>query len=246
MVLDIRRHQSLFDGDTFNTPIHVIGAGATGSWLVLELAKLGIKGNLIHVWDFDHVEEHNIPNQAYNLISYNHGTIDGVHNRADAPLEYSTHVRKPKIEALYQVVREATGECFKAHYAKYESQRLNGYVFLMVDSMEERKRIWEQAVKMKSAVKLLIEPRMGLDVGRVYNVEPTNMEHIRQYEDTFYTDEESEASACGTAQTVITTSVSTASWCARQLVNHVGEVELDNEILIDYKYNNIFTNRWEE
>ena len=62
-MLDISRHRELFDAEQFNTPITIIGVGATGSWLTLMLAKLGIKD--ITVYDFDVVEEHNIANQAF-------------------------------------------------------------------------------------------------------------------------------------------------------------------------------------
>ena len=220
--LDVRRHMELFDPYTFSTPIHVIGAGATGSWLVLQLAKLGITD--ITVWDFDTVEEHNIPNQAYLFGQ-----------KGDA-----------KVDALYDIVYANTQTDIKAHNQKYTNQRLSGIVFLMVDSMAERKRIWDEQIKMKSAVKLLIEPRMGLDVGRVYNVNPMDLTHIERYEQCFYSDDEAEVSACGTSMTVITTAMVISSWCARQLINfHQNEEPLDNEILIDLKYNNIITTRWE-
>ena len=62
MELDISRHKELFNPYYFNTPVTIIGAGATGSWLALMLAKLGIQD--ITVYDFDVVEEHNVPNQG--------------------------------------------------------------------------------------------------------------------------------------------------------------------------------------
>lgn len=219
--LDVRRHMELFDPYTFSTPIHVIGAGATGSWLVLQLAKLGITD--ITVWDFDTVEEHNIPNQAFGLPD----------------------IGENKAEQMYQHIDWLTNTQIKVQNKKYTNQRLSGIVFLMVDSMSERKRIWENSIKMKSAVKLLVEPRMGLDVGRVYNVNPMDLTHIEKYEDTYYEDDVAEVSACGTSMTVITTAMATASWCARQLINfHDDQELLDNEILIDYKFNNIITSRW--
>ena len=224
MTLDTRRHMELFDADSFTTPIHIIGAGATGSWLALMLAKLGIKGDLIHAYDFDHVEEHNVPNQLYSL--------------GDAK------VKRDKVEALYDILAEQTGTRIKISPLEFKDGRLSGYVFIMTDTMKSRKQIWERSIKMKQSVKLLIEPRMGLDLGRIYNVLPTDTEHIRQYEDTFYTDEEAETSACGTSQSVITTSTAVASMCVRQLINHHAEVELDNEIIVDFKYNNLITSRW--
>ena len=53
--LDIRRHMELFNPEKFTLPVHIIGAGATGSWLALSLAKLGITN--ITVWDFDVVAD---------------------------------------------------------------------------------------------------------------------------------------------------------------------------------------------
>lgn len=220
-MLDISRHRELFNAEEFNTPVHIIGVGATGSWLALALAKLGIQD--ITVWDYDTIEEHNVPNQLYSLPDVGMG----------------------KVEALRHYIRAVTGTEIKAKNTKFTNQRLRGIVFLMVDSMEQRKLIWENAIKMKQSVELLVEPRMGLDVGRVYNVIPTDLNHIKQYEDTYYGDDVAEVSACGTSMTVITTALGVASWCARQLINFTSGEVLDNEILIDFKYNNIFPTSWE-
>ena len=78
----------------------------------------------------------------------------------------------------------------------------------------------------------------------MYNVIPTDLTHIKEYEDTFYSDDDAEVSACGASMTVISTALGIASWCVRQLINWHNEEELDNEILIDFKYNNIFTKQW--
>ena len=219
-MLDLTRHIELFDAEKFNKPVHVIGVGATGSWVVLQLASLGITD--ITVWDYDVIEEHNIANQAYDL----------------------SHIGQPKVEALLDVVKRKTGTVIKTKNEKYIDQRLSGIVFLMVDSMAERKRIWEKSIRMKHLVTHLIEPRMGLDVGRVYNVNPTDLTHIREYEASYYGDYEAEVSACGASMTVITTAMSIASWCVRQVINLNAGVELDNEILLDFMYNNIITKQW--
>jgi molybdopterin/thiamine biosynthesis adenylyltransferase len=219
-LLDTRRHMELFDADKFDTPITVIGAGASASWLVSMLARLGITD--ITVWDFDKVEEHNVPNQAFGI----------------------KQVGMYKVDALKENILRDTGLEIKTVCDKFTNQRLAGYVFCMIDTMSGRKEIWEKSVKMKSAIKLYIEPRMGLDVGRVYNVEPMNLTHIKAYEDTFYTDKEAEVSACGTSMSVVTTATSIAAWCVRQLINNEAKEELDNEILIDFKYNNLIVSRW--
>lgn len=219
--LNISRHAELFEPYYFEHPVTIIGAGATGSWLALALAKLGITN--ITVYDFDEVEEHNVPNQAFGVQD----------------------VGNTKVSALHNLIAFTCGDVhIKVKDEKFTDQRLNGIVFLMVDSMAERKKIWENSIKMKSAVKLLVEPRMGLDMGRIYNIDPMNMGHIEKYEDTYYSDDEAEVSACGTSQTVITTALCIAGWCARQLINFHNKEELDNEIFIDFKFNNIITTRW--
>ena len=218
--LDVRRHMELFDPYSLDKKVTVIGAGATGSWLVLMLAKLGIQD--ITVYDFDKVEEHNIPNQLY-----------GIQN-----------VGEYKVMALREIIKEQTGTEINVFTDRFEHQRLSGYVYCMVDTMAGRDKIWKYSAKLKSAISLYTEPRMGLDTARVYNVEPMNLTHHKRYEACFYTDDEAEVSACGTSMSVITTALTTASWCARQLIEHHAGRELSNEILIDVMYNNIVETRW--
>lgn len=233
--LNISRHMELFDPDKFDLPVTIIGAGATGSWLALSLAKLGITD--ITVYDFDVVEEHNIPNQAFRV---NYDVDDG----SGYTFERTSDIGKSKVDALSELIWESTGTSIKTKNEKFVNQRLSGIVFLMVDSMAARKEIWENSIKFKTQVKLLVEPRMGLDVGRVYNVDPMNMNQIKKYEDTYYSDDVAEVSACGASMTVISSALGITSWCTRQLINFYNKEELDNEILIDFKYNNIFTTKW--
>jgi molybdopterin/thiamine biosynthesis adenylyltransferase len=220
--LDLRRQSEIFDAFSFNAPVTVIGCGASGSWLVLALAKLGITN--ITVYDYDVVEEHNIPNQAFGV----------------------EQVGMLKVGALSDMLQSQVGlkEPIKIKAEEFKTQRLSGIVFLMVDSMKARKEIWDASIKMKSAVKLLVEPRMGGEESRVYNVIPTDLNHIKRYEDCWYSDEEAQVSACGTSISVVTTAMSVASTCVRQLISFHNGVELDNEILTDYVYNNIYPTKW--
>ena len=154
------------------------------------------------------------------------------------------HLGKSKVEALYDLVKEQTGTELNIINGKYTRQRLSGYVFNCVDSMETRKNVWLNSVKFKTAIKNYVEPRIGLDTARIYNVDPMNTTHHSRYEDTFYSDEEAEVSACGTSLSVVTSSASIAGLCARQLVNHNNELELSNEILYDFMYNNVISEVW--
>lgn len=236
--LDISRHVELFNPRKFELPVTIIGAGATGSWLALALAKLGIED--ITVYDFDIVEEHNIPNQAFQQYRFKYS--DDLEKTELS--EKLGDVGVSKVNALQEMILEATGTEIKIKNEAFVDQRLAGIVFLMVDSMECRKEIWENSIKMKTAVQLLIEPRMGLDMGRIYNVVPTKLNHIKEYENTYYGDDVAEVSACGASKTVISSAMGITSWCTRQLINFYNGEELDNEILIDFKYNNIMPTKW--
>ena len=219
-MLDVSRHVELFNPYNFNTPVHIIGVGATGSWVALFLAKLGIKD--ITIWDFDDIREHNIPNQLFGM----------------------TDLGYLKINALQDIIRNNTSNLISTKNEKVTNQRLNGVIFLMVDTMEDRKTIWRNCIRLKPHIQHLIEPRMGLHVGRIYNINPVDLTQIEEYEKNFYDDEVAEVSACGASTSVISTAVGIASWCVRQLINWFNEEELDNEILIDFKNNNIITTRW--
>lgn len=231
MDINYSRQADLFDNSTFKTPIHIIGAGATGSWVALFLAKLGISN--ITVWDFDKVEEHNIPNQVYRI------KYEGLSG-------YETDIDKHKVEALGDLIYDSTGISLNQKNIRVDgNQPLSGIVFVLTDTMKSRKEIYEKAIKLNPAVKLLIETRMGLEGGRVYVVDPMNMKQAKEYESTFtYNDDEAEVSACGTSQSVIATAVQIASIAVWQVIKYHNGNEFDNEILVDCINNLTVTRRF--
>ena len=216
-MIDISRHRELINTDSFKDDVHVIGVGATGSFVAYMLAKLGIKN--IHVYDYDVVEEHNVANQIFGL----------------------NDVGKKKIDALKERVLTDTGIEIITHDEKITDQRFEGYVFIMVDSMASRKEIYTNCIKLKTNVKHAIEPRTGLDMMRVYNISPLNVDVLKAYEETLYGDDVAEVSACGSTMSIISSSFAVASWCVRQLINKYNEVPVSGEILVDFKFNNMFT-----
>src|ERR1700723_1389899 len=154
--IDTSRHIDVFSpGALGNVRVDIIGVGATGSRVVLSLAKLGLEN--IHVWDFDIVESHNIANQAYRL-----GDIGRL-----------------KVDALQEIVLDATGTRVTSHNEKVDgSQKLGEIIFLLVDSMAARKEIWNKSIRNKIRVKLMIETRMGTDSGRIYTIVPADPDQI--------------------------------------------------------------------
>lgn len=221
--MDFSRQHEIFDYETFETPVHVIGCGATGSWVALMLAKMGVKD--VTLWDFDKVEEHNLPNQFFNKEA----------------------VGMLKADETTKLCNSFGGiKCFATKNVKVDgSQPLSGVIFMLTDTMSSRKEIYNRAIKYRPNIELLIETRMDLKGGRIYTINPTNFEHTKKYEETLYSDEESAVSACGTSQSIISTAIQIASMAIWQMINWHNDVEYNNEILLDCENNNILTQRWE-
>lgn len=168
------RHLSVFDPEGFgDRRIDIVGVGATGSRIALSLAKLGIKD--IHVWDFDKVEEHNIPNQMFDF----------------------SDIGSFKVDAMKRVIEAVTGTKVTTHNEKVDgTQAFGEVVFLLTDTMSSRKEIWK-GIKLKLNIKLMIETRMGTDTGMVYAINPCLPSQIKAWEGTLCDDKQAVASACG-------------------------------------------------
>lgn len=228
--MDFSRQKEIFVPENFSLPVHVIGAGATGSWLTLFLAKMGITN--ITVYDFDKVEEHNLPNQLYRDGMQGGGNISDV------------SILKPM--ALGHIVKQFTGTDIKVSYERVtgDTETLNGVVFILTDSMKSRKEIFDRAIKMKYGTNLLIETRMDLEEGRIYTINPINSKHITEYEKTLYSDDTAAVSACGASRSIVSTAALIASYAVWQLINFHNDVEIDNEIIFNIKHNSLMTRRF--
>jgi len=124
MSLNFWRQLDVFNPEDFKKEVHVIGCGAIGSHLVDTLIRSGI--SKITVYDFDEVEDHNLPNQIFNL----------------------SHVGKKKVEAMAEIAKWL-GVDLTAVDKKVEEVPTSGgaYIFMAVDSMAARKSIWDNSVK---------------------------------------------------------------------------------------------------
>jgi tRNA A37 threonylcarbamoyladenosine dehydratase len=198
--------------------IDIIGAGATGSHVIVALAMLGLTD--IHVWDFDKIEAHNLANQAFM--------------KAD--------VGKFKVDAIKELVKQKTGrDVVTAHNERVDgTQELGDVVFLLTDTMASRKEIWQQGIRDKNRTQLMIETRMGVDEGRVYTVEPGLAGNVRRWEGSLYEDKVAEASACGASVSVGPTAMFLASFAMWQMLRWSAKQggkadKLDNEIIFTFR-----------
>ena len=219
---DFSRQKNAFDVEKFIHQVHIIGCGATGSWLALALTKMGISN--ITLYDFDEVEIHNIPNQAFNV----------------------GQCGMNKAEALKELVLANTGISVTAKNTKVSGdERMQGIVFVLTDSMKSRKDIYEKACKFNPGVKLMIETRMDLKGGRIYTIDPSNLDHIKKYEETLYTDEAVvEPSGCRVSQTIVSSGMGIISLAMWQMINFVNDASNTNEILVDFENAYFLNSTW--
>lgn len=178
--VDPLRHMSVFDPDLFgDRQVDIIGCGATGSRIAMEVAKLGVRN--LHLHDFDEVEEHNVANQLFGIQD----------------------IGQMKAEALARRIEQDTGLTPEVHTEAVTGRSVLGhYVFLLTDTMASRKEIWEGAIRYKPGVEVMIETRMGASEGRVYIVRPCIPDQISLWESTLCDDEEASESLCGARVTV--------------------------------------------
>jgi molybdopterin/thiamine biosynthesis adenylyltransferase len=217
MILDNSRHYLIYN-PTLIPPISVdlIGAGAIGSFIALELAKLGVPN--LTIWDFDKVEEHNLANQLYG----------------------EDHIGWSKIEALKDVLQYLTSSetvskiTFKNE--KVTDQPLGNIVFMATDTMKSRKDIFETSLKMNIDSKLMIETRMGAQIAEIYSINPNSPRQIKVWEGSLFSDDEAaEESVCGLRSTVVSTANKTASLAVEQFINWCNRETIENYLLSSSK-----------
>jgi hypothetical protein len=144
-------------------PITVIGAGGIGAATVVALAKTGFEH--ITVYDFDTVEEHNLPNQLLPL--YTHSQTIGY----------------AKVYALDDLTRQLTGIRLQAHHQRYTDQPLGEIVISAVDSLDARRQIWERVSQSMDTL-FYLDGRMAITSMDLYAINMLNEEVVAKYEPT--------------------------------------------------------------
>lgn len=202
--MNLSRHSEVINPYICKKEINVIGVGAIGSHVANNLIRLGF--NKIKCYDFDKVEEHNVPNQLYTL----------------------KHVGMNKVDAMRQIAGEIVGnterdfsfEHMKVSKRYLEKNPMRGYVFICTDTMSSRHSLVERLLKEEDIPpKLIIETRMGKDSGYIFSV--THEDYDFWLSKSNYTDEETEVSACGNSITVGPTAQLLASMATWQFIKHL-------------------------
>ena len=223
-VIDISRHESVFNPAEFNYPCHIIGAGATGSRVFAALVELGMKQ--ISVYDDDIIEEHNLANQIYTGHDVGLAKVEGCMKFVQRKLGIGETAAIP---AEFRFIQRKVTD---AYLASGESMQ-GGIVFILTDTMESRRIIFDALESrcrrastspgMASAAPLLIiETRMGSTHGSIFTINPFDVAACKEWRSTLVDDTDPnniELSPCGTTLSVGTTASLIANYAVWQMKN---------------------------
>jgi molybdopterin/thiamine biosynthesis adenylyltransferase len=171
-VIDYNRQMGIINQNHFDKPLVLIGAGGIGSPTALALCKMGLKE--IIVYDDDKVEPHNLPNQIYR----------------------KNDIGKLKVEALKDMCLEFSDIKFTAIPRKFDGDLPERCVVVSgVDSMAARIDIWK-SLRFNSMASLYVDGRMGKEMVKIYRVNPTNMDSIKEYEESLVISEDNTPIPC--------------------------------------------------
>jgi len=156
-----------------NIPIHVIGAGAIGSFVVLGLAKAGFQN--ITVYDFDSVDEVNVGLQMYG----------------------PEHIGLPKVYALQQIIFSLAGLSIKIKQTKFSiDSPIDGFVYLCTDSMSSRTEVFNMLKGKMFGVKKVFDMRMGSEQLLCFSYDPCSDVETAEYVKSLYSDEDAAPQRC--------------------------------------------------
>ena len=163
-----------------STPVTIIGVGAIGRQVALQLAALGVKQ--IQLIDFDEVELHNITNQGFRTSDIGLAKVVAT---ATAISEIDSSIEVIKLQDRFRI-----------------RQSVDGVVFCCVDSISARTAIWNH---LKSRCSFWADGRMLGEVMRILIA--TDSESNDTYSNSLFSQSEAQTGACTSRSTIYAASI---------------------------------------
>lgn len=180
----LTRQLDIINPELQQKPITIVGAGAIGSFLALNLAKAGWTD--ITVYDFDTVSVENMSNQFFRF----------------------SDIGKNKVDALKDLVKDFTQIEINAVNQKLtgpELQGKSGILFYCVDSMQARYAL-TQDIGLTN-FELVIDTRMSAEFFVLHSFKPSSPD---KYLKTLFSDSEAVAERCTAKSTIYTATLASA------------------------------------
>lgn len=195
-----------------NRPVTVIGCGAIGRQVALQLAAIGVPKIRLH--DFDRVEDHNITTQGFRKEDVGLAKVEAV---GDA-----IHSLDPTIEVL-------------SFYDRYRPKDQEGdLIFCLPDKIDVRSTIWEnvgQYAAFWGDARMLGETLRILTVAR-----GRGSEH---YPTTLFKQEEAEVGRCTARSTIYAASIA-AALLVHQFTRYLREIPTTPDLMFNLLEDDFF------
>ena len=186
-----------------STPVTVIGVGAIGRQVALQLAALGVMK--IQLIDFDAVELHNVTTQGYRESDIGR---DKVTATANAIAELDSLIVVDPIVDRFRI-----------------RQSVNESVFCCVDSITSRTAIWNH---LQNRVEFWADARMLGEVIRVLSA-TNDSQSIKKYSDSLFSGEEAQAGSCTSRSTIYTANIA-PGMMVHQFARWLRKLPLDDDL----------------
>jgi len=183
----------------------VIGVGAIGRQVVLQLAAIGVPR--LQIIDFDVVEESNLASQGY----------------------LEEDLGKLKVDATAELCRRINGstdiQLVPERFRR--SMKVGNAVFCCVDRIDARKLIWQA---IGSQISFWADGRMTAEVLRILTA--CHFESRKHYPTTLFSAEEAHAGPC-TAKTTIYCANIAAGLMVSQFAKYLRQLPIDADIQLN-------------
>jgi len=207
-----QRQGSVVPSDRINDcKATVIGVGAIGRNVALQLASIGIPQ--LQIVDFDIVEETNIVTQGY----------------------LEKNLGEKKVEATGEACRQINGELqLEIADSRFKASMDRGdIIFCCVDSMEIRELIWKAVSK---DMKFFVDSRMSAETLRVLTVDSSD--GFKHYPETLFPDAEAFRGACTAKSTIYCANIA-AGFLVSSFTKWLRNIPNDPDVLVNLVSNEI-------
>jgi len=182
----------------------VIGVGAIGRQLAMQLAAIGVPR--LKLIDFDKVELHNVTTQGYPISSVGSYKVDQTANDIQ---EFDPAIAVESIARPWKYTAE------------------DNVIFCAVDSIEVRAEIWN---KVKLDVNFWADSRMLGETFRVLTA--TQTEHQEYYQGTLFAKGEALPGRCTAKSTLYAASLA-AGMAIHQFTRWLRGIPTDRDLVVD-------------
>ena len=212
------KRQNMIVPDTIHTePVAIIGCGAIGRQVILQLASMGV--TKFALYDFDQVDETNICTQGYKECQMGEKKVlvmqDAVH-------EINSEA---EVGAMCVKFTEHSLPFLAKVQKRFKWEKPIKTIFCCVDSITARERIFEA---VKEDCEFFVDGRMTAESLRVLTV----TDDKEYYPTTIFPQEEAQGGQCTAKSTIYCANIAAGMMCS-QYTKHLRSFALSQDLLFN-------------